>query len=106
MFTLAALLLLALPGTRSIADSVQTLSGVTMPDTVTVEGRELLLNGMALRKKFVVKVYVAGLYLTARSSDAAAIFAANSPLRIVLQFLRGLDKGKILAAWQESLKNN
>ena len=47
MFTLAALLLLASPDPRFIADSVQTLSGVTMPDTVTVEGRELLLNGMA-----------------------------------------------------------
>jgi hypothetical protein len=40
-----------------------TLADVTLPDTVQVGGRTLVLNGLGLRKKFVVKVYVAGLYL-------------------------------------------
>ena len=39
------------------------LAGVTMPDTDTVEGKTLKLNGLGLRKKMVFKVYVAGLYL-------------------------------------------
>jgi len=39
------------------------VAGVKMPDTVTVEGKTLKLNGMGLRKKVMFKVYVAGLYL-------------------------------------------
>ena len=40
-----------------------SLAGVTLPDTAQVAGTTLVLNGLGLRKKFVVKVYVAGLYL-------------------------------------------
>jgi chalcone isomerase-like protein len=105
MLTLLTFLLAAFP-TPSIADSTQTLSGVTMPGTVTVKGTELVLNGMALRKKMVFKVYVAGLYLPARNSDADAILGADTPRQIVLHFLRGVDKGKMCGAWDESLKNN
>jgi hypothetical protein len=106
MLTLLTLLLATPVSPLSIADSVQSLSGVTMPETVTVNGTELVLNGMALRKKMVFKVYVAGLYLPARNSDAAAILDADAPRQIVLHFLRGVDKGKMCDAWEESLKNN
>src|SRR5262249_40620873 len=40
-----------------------TRDGVTLPRSVDVGGRTLQLNGTATRKKFIVKVYVAGLYL-------------------------------------------
>ena len=40
-----------------------SLAGVTLPDTVQVGSTTLVLNGMGLRTKFMVKVYVAGLYL-------------------------------------------
>ena len=45
--------LLALPMSLLIAG---TLKGVTMPDTIQVEDQSLVLNGMALRKKFIFKV--------------------------------------------------
>ena len=106
MLTLLTLLLVAPLPTTTLADSTQTLSGVTMPETVTVNGTELVLNGMALRKKMVFKVYVAGLYLPSRTSDAEAILGADAPRQIVLHFLRGVDKGKMCGAWEESLKNN
>jgi hypothetical protein len=34
---------------------------VTLPDTVQVGGTMLIVNGLGLRTKFVVKFYVAGL---------------------------------------------
>jgi len=42
------------------------LDGVTLPDTMQLDGSELVLNGMGTRKAtmFKVKVYVMGLYLT------------------------------------------
>ena len=40
-----------------------TLAGVTLPDTQQVGNTQLVLNGLGLRSEFMVKVYVAGLYL-------------------------------------------
>jgi hypothetical protein len=87
-------------------DTGQTVSGVTMPETIDVDGQTLLLNGMALRKKFIVKVYVAGLYLATRSSNAEEIFGADAPRRMVMHFVRGVDKKKICDGWNEGLEKN
>ena len=82
------------------------LAGVTLPDTVQVGGRTLVLNGLGLRKKFMVKVYVAGLYLEQKSSDAGAILKADAPKRIVMHFVRGVTKNQIIDAFSESFENN
>ncbi|HEV8124887.1 MAG TPA: chalcone isomerase family protein [Gemmatimonadales bacterium] len=87
-------------------DSTMTLNDVTYKRHIQVEGNDLVLNGMALRKKVVFKVYVAGLYLPQRSSNAEAILAADAPRRIVLQFLRGVDAKRMCGAWDEALENN
>ena len=39
------------------------LAGVTLPDTQQVAGKTLVLNGMGIRTKYIVKIYVGGLYL-------------------------------------------
>ena len=103
LLTLAAGLAAAPPG---LAPGDTTYNGVTLPGEVQVAGRTLVLNGVALRKKAVFKVYVAGLYLPARTTDAAQILAADEPRQVVLQFLRGVDKGKMCDAWNEALANN
>ena len=83
-----------------------SLAGVTLPDTIQVGGTTLLLNGMGLRKKFVVKVYVAGLYLEQKSSDPDAIIKADKPKRIVMRFLHGVSKNQLADAFEESFNNN
>ena len=83
-----------------------SLAGVTLPDTVQVGGTTLVLNGLGLRKKFVVKVYVAGLYLQQKSSDPDAIIKADAPKRIVMQFVRDVSKSQIADAFNEGFNNN
>jgi len=83
-----------------------SLAGVALPDTVQVGGTTLVLNGLGLRKKFVVKVYVAGLYLEQKSSDPGAIIQADAPKRIVMQFLHGVSKNQLADAFDESFNNN
>lgn len=83
-----------------------SLAGVTLPDRVQVGGTTLVLNGLGLRKKFVVKVYVAGLYLEQKSSDPSAIIKADAPKRIVMQFLHGASKNQMADAFDESFNNN
>jgi hypothetical protein len=85
-----------------------TRAGVTMPDTVTVEGKTLTLNGLGLREAtiFNVDVYVAGLYLEKVSSEPAAIIAANEIKRIVLRFKRDVDRDDIVDAWSDGFAGN
>lgn len=102
---LAALLALsAIAPARARAQ--MEIAGVTMPATVDAGGQSLVLNGAALRKKAVFKVYVAGLYLPAKSNDANAILAADAPRELRMQFVRDVGKDKMCEAWDESLKNN
>lgn len=82
------------------------LSGVTMPDTVDVGGKTLKLNGMGLRKKSFVKVYVAGLYLEETSSDPAAILAKDQIRRIDMVMLRDVDKEATVNALKEGFEKN
>jgi len=101
-----SLTLVALVGGLAAAPADTTYNKVTLPSTVEVAGHTLVLNGVALRKKAVFKVYVAGLYLTAKSSDADAVLSADSPRRMVMQFVRDVGKEKMCEAWDEALKNN
>jgi len=83
-----------------------SLAGVTLPDTVQVGTTTLLLNGMGLRTKFVVKVYVAGLYLEQKSTDPSVILKSDTPKRIVMHFLHGVSKSQMADAFQESFNDN
>jgi hypothetical protein len=83
-----------------------SLAGVTMPDSVTVNGTDLVLNGMGLRKKAIFKVYVGALYLPAKSGDADAVIKLDEPKRMVMHFVRSVGKDKITEGWREGFANN
>ena len=93
-------LFLALPAAAG------TLAGVTLPDKADVDGKSLVLNGMGLRKKFVIKVYVGGLYLAQKEKSAARILGADVPRRMVLHFIYDVSKDQMCEAWQEGLEAN
>src|SRR4051812_16721174 len=83
-----------------------TLKGVNMPDSVQAGGKTLVLNGMGLRTKVIVKVYVGGLYLEQKSQDANAILKADAPKRMVMHFMRDLSKAQLTEAFNEGFTNN
>jgi len=83
-----------------------TLANVNLPDTVQAGSTTLMLNGMGLRTKFMVKVYVAGLYLAQKSSDPQAILKADAPKRIVMHFVRDVSKNQLTDGFTESFENN
>ena len=103
MRTLAAAilcLLVALPA------GAGTLAGVTLPDNAQVAGKELVLNGLGLRKKFVVKVYVGGLYLPQKQRDARNVLSIDQPRQMVMHFLYDVSKEQMCEAWNEGLEAN
>jgi predicted deacylase len=83
-----------------------TLAGVNLEDKATVAGQTLVLNGAGLRKKLFIKVYVGGLYLPAKQSNAAAVLAADAPRRQVMHFLYSVSKEQMCDAWNEGLEQN
>jgi hypothetical protein len=82
------------------------LAGVAMPETVEIGEQTLVLNGMGLRKKAFIKVYVAGLYLTEKMNSAEAILAADSARRTAMEFRFGVSADKMCDAWKEGLEKN
>lgn len=76
------------------------LAGVTMPDSATVGGKSLVLNGLGLREKYFIDVYVGGLYLPAKTTDAAKATSDDVPKKIVMHFVYSeVTKDKLTEAF-------
>lgn len=80
----------------------KTLAGVTLPDTLQLGGQSLTLNGMGLREKFYIDVYVGGLYLQHPTHDGAAAIAADEPKRVLMHFIyKEVTREQILETFHE-----
>lgn len=101
---LVTIFLLAL--TLAVPAVAGELGGVELPDSRQISGQTLTLNGMALRKKLMFKVYVAGLYLPQKTSDAPAVLAKDAPRHLDMVFVRNVSKDQICDAWYEGLEAN
>lgn len=88
------------------AAAAREVAGVTLPDTTSVEGKALKLNGAGLRTKMVFKVYVAGLYVETATRDAASLVSSDQVKRMHLSILRSLDRSKITEAISEGFEKN
>ena len=102
-----AIFLVALAATAGSAEAGRR-AGVTMAETATIGGTQLHLNGMGLREAtwLRVDVYVAGLYVEHVSSSPAELIAANEMKMLVLRFVRDVDHGDIVDAWNEGFRKN
>lgn len=98
---LLAAMLAALPALHAAE-----VAGVNVADSARVGGQELLLNGAGVRRKVVFKVYVAALYLPAKSASAAAIVDSPAPRRISMHLLREVTADTLVAALREGIAEN
>jgi hypothetical protein len=92
----------------SALSTAAELSGVFVDDEIKVEsGQSLLLNGIGLREKFWVDVYVGSLYLPGKSDDVAEILSNPGPWRVQLDFVyKEVASKKLLASWREGFEKN
>lgn len=102
----AAVLALALGLITTLPALAKEVAGVSLPETATVDGKTLRLNGMGLRKKVVFKVYVAGLYLETPSKDAASVISSDQVKRMQLSVLRSLSSRQVSEAIEEGFEKN
>lgn len=88
--------------------SAQTkVGGITISNSETFQGKKLVLNGANIREKLWIDLYAGALYLTNKSSDAAAITSADEPMAIKLHIVSKLiSSDKMVEAVDEGFKNS
>jgi hypothetical protein len=84
------------------------VAGVKIDDRAKLDGGgpELVLNGAGVRTRFVVKVYVAGLYLTDKKSAATDAIALGGPKRVGITMLRDVGAQQFNEALVEGFRAN
>jgi hypothetical protein len=82
--------------------------GVNFPEHVQVDGSDLTLNGLGMRKATFLKVnvYVAALYVTRPSRDPRALVESNGPDELILHFVRSVGVDDLTKAWSEGFARN
>lgn len=93
------------------SDAQMTVNGVILPATLKQGASELVLNGGGFRKKLFFKVYTGGLYLTAKSKNAADIINADKPTAFRLVITSSVINSSnfseaILEGFEKSMKGN
>lgn len=100
-------------------DAKEPKTGVTFSETMNHDGTELILAGVGVRTRMIVKVYAGALYIDAAAKSALvqyksqasnprqaaydAIADGNFARMFVLHFVRDVDSGKITDAFREGL---
>jgi len=83
-----------------------SFEGVEFQDSIQAGGQTLLLNGLGPRFATMAKirVYVAGLYLPAKISDAEAVIQSQGPKQVVMKFQREVSAEQSRDAWTKGLQ--
>lgn len=104
IYLAACLLALLLIASSSPAAEV---SGVSLPDTLKAGDTTLQYNGGGVRRKYFMDMYVCGLYLKEKSSNALQIARADEPMAIRLQIVSKLiTSDRMEEATREGFENS
>ncbi|AQW29333.1 chalcone isomerase family protein [Ralstonia syzygii subsp. celebesensis] len=82
------------------------IEGEHFDAAVRLAGHELPLNGTGLRSFFVIKGYVAGLYLPERAKNAAVILGMKGPKRLQIRPLRDVGADTFIHALNDGIHRN
>lgn len=83
------------------------LAGISLPDKIYSDNKTLYLNGMGLREFLMVDIYVAGMYIPFKSTDASKIINSDVPKRIEAHFIfPKVPKEKMVKSLTENLNKN
>lgn len=88
--------------------AAREVAGVAIDEQVTqADGTVLQLNGAGIRSKFVVKVYVAMLYLENPGSDRDQVIGDPGAKQLIMHFLyKEVDKEALVEAWNDGFNGN
>ena len=83
------------------------ISGITIPNSETFGKHKLQLNGAGVREKLWIDLYVGGLYLAEKSSDASVIVNSENAMAVKLHIVSSLiSSKKMISAVEEGFENS
>lgn len=94
---------LAMPPGHARANVVE---GMRIDDAIRVGGKELQLNGTGLRSAFILKGYVAALYLPEKARNATVVLGGHGPMRLQIRPLREVAPDTFIKALNDGLREN
>ncbi|MGH9441929.1 MAG: chalcone isomerase family protein [Thermoanaerobaculia bacterium] len=90
----------------SVGFSAQ-LAGVTLPDSVSVSGKTIKLNGLGVRTKLFFKIYVAGLYLETPTHDETQAVTSEETKKVLMHFLyKKVTAKQLVDGWEDGFRDN
>ncbi|MCC7051067.1 MAG: chalcone isomerase family protein [Bacteroidia bacterium] len=92
----------------SFAAHTQTVvSGISVPNSLKNGETTLTLNGAGTREKYFMDMYVGGLYLKTKQTDADKIMSTDEPMAITLRIVSSLiSSEKMVEAVDEGFKKS
>lgn len=82
------------------------IAGIRIDPEARVGDIKLVLNGAGLRQKFMVDVYILGLYIPERTTVAEVVTDVAGSRRISLTFLRDVTAQALIEALHEGVRDN
>jgi Chalcone isomerase-like len=93
-------------GTMAGTAQAKVIAGVRMPDAISVQGKELMLDHMALKKKLFFEIYVWGLYLEQKPDSTQQAIDFQGPKQLQLTFRRSIKREQLADAFRAFLSNS
>lgn len=104
--SLVAALALAGACVLSLPAQAVEVAGIALDDATTLAGQPLVLNGVGLRSKMFIKVYVVGLYLPHKETRPGDVLAMPGAKRVQLVMMRNVGSGLLADSLSKGLAEN
>ena len=83
------------------------LKGVNFPEIISIHGTNCKLNGLGIRKKLIINVYIGALYLAQPEQSAVKVISSEQAKRVFMHFLyREVTAKQLVEAWNEGFEKN
>lgn len=89
----------------SFSSNALTVDSINFEDKVNVAGKDLVLNGVGIRKAtfLKIKVYYA-LYLSQKTNNPAAFLGTPDSKQIAMHFVRDVDLSDLKKTYREAFE--
>lgn len=88
------------------AASARLVAGVNFDEQFNLANQALVLNGVGVRVKLIIKVYAVGLYVPQKGGDPASILEQSGPKSIRIVMLRNVSAEQLTEALMQGINDN
>jgi hypothetical protein len=83
-----------------------TVDSINFEDKVNVNGKELVINGVGIRKAtfLKIKVYYGALYLSQKSTNSGTFLGTTEPKQIIMHFVRDVEMKDLKKTYLEAFE--